>query len=53
MELLKQEASECGPGCGCHTVGPSSRNRWVVGVIALVAAVLALKRFEKRMIFYL
>ena len=38
MELLKQEASACGPGCGCHTVGPSSRNRWVVGVIALVAA---------------
>lgn len=38
MELLKQEASACGPGCGCHTVGPSSRSRWVVGVIVLVAA---------------
>ena len=38
MELLKQEASACGPGCGCHTVGLSSRNRWVVGVIVLVAA---------------
>ena len=38
MEVLKQEASACGPGCGCHTAGPSSRIRRTVGVIVLVAA---------------
>jgi MYXO-CTERM domain-containing protein len=38
VESLKQDALACGPGCGCHTVGPSSRSRWVVGVIVLVAA---------------
>ena len=38
MELLKQEASACGPGCGCHAAGPSSRGRWIIGVVVLVAA---------------
>ena len=39
METLKQEASACcGPGCGCHSPGSSSKCRWIVGVIVLVAA---------------
>lgn len=39
METLKQEASACcGSGCDCHSSGPSSRCRWIVGVIVLVAA---------------
>ena len=37
MELLKQQASDCGAGCACHG-GPSGRLRWVLGVIVLVAA---------------
>ena len=38
MELLKQEAKACGPGCGCHAAGPSSRIRRIIGVIVLVTA---------------
>ena len=38
MEALKQEASECGPGCGCHASGPSSRIRWIVGAVIILAA---------------
>ena len=38
MELLKQQAAACGPGCGCHAPGASSKMRWVLGVIVLVAA---------------
>jgi MYXO-CTERM domain-containing protein len=38
MELLKQQASACGPECGCHAAGPSGRKRWILGVIVLVAA---------------
>ena len=37
MELLKQQAAACGPGCGCHT-SRASKMRWVLGVIVLVAA---------------
>jgi len=33
-----KDASACGPGCGCNTTGSSSRIRWVIGVIVLVAA---------------
>jgi len=38
MELPIQESSTCGPGCGCHADLPSSRIRWIIGVIVLVAA---------------
>lgn len=38
MEKLKQEASACGPGCGCHAGGSSNRVRWIVGVIIILAA---------------
>jgi len=38
IEALKQETSACGPGCGCHAGGPSSRMRWIVGAIVILAA---------------
>jgi hypothetical protein len=38
MELLKQQASACGPGCGCHTTAMPGKSRWVIGTIVLVAA---------------
>jgi hypothetical protein len=38
MELLKQQASACGPGCGCHATGTPGKMRWVIGTIVLVAA---------------
>ena len=38
MELLKQPASACGPGCGCNASGTPGKTRWVIGVIVLVAA---------------
>lgn len=36
--LPTQGASACGPGCGCHATRPSSRIRWVIGIIVLVVA---------------
>jgi MYXO-CTERM domain-containing protein len=38
MELLKQQAAGCGPGCGCNATGTPGKTRWVIGVIVLVAA---------------
>lgn len=38
-ELLKQQASACGPECGCHGAGGGGRMRWVPGLIVLIAAV--------------
>ena len=38
MELLKQQASACGPGCGCNATGTPGKTRWVIGVIVLAAA---------------
>jgi len=38
IEELKQEVSACGPGCGCHAGGPSSRIRWIVGAVIILAA---------------
>jgi hypothetical protein len=38
MELLKQQAAACGPGCGCHAPGTPGKMRWVLGTIVLVAA---------------
>jgi len=38
MDVLKQEASACGPGCGCHAGGPASRVCWIVGAIIILAA---------------
>jgi hypothetical protein len=38
MELLKQQASACGPGCGCHATAMPAKIRWVIGALVLVAA---------------
>src|SRR5512139_2884233 len=38
MELLKEQAAGCGPGCGCHNTGTPGKTRWVIGAIVLVAA---------------
>lgn len=38
MEILRQKAAECGPGCGCHANVGSVKIRWVIGAIVLVAA---------------
>ncbi|MFA6562356.1 MAG: hypothetical protein WCV00_10660 [Verrucomicrobiia bacterium] len=38
MELPKQQAAACGPGCDCHASGASGKTRWVIGVIVLIAA---------------
>jgi MYXO-CTERM domain-containing protein len=39
MEQLKEDASACGAGCGCHgTEGTGGRTRWVVGLIILLGA---------------
>ena len=37
-DLLKQKAAGCDAGCGCHTTSTPGKNRWVIGVIVLVAA---------------
>jgi MYXO-CTERM domain-containing protein len=44
MELLKQQASGCGPGCDCHATGPSGRRRWILGMIVLLAAAALVAR---------
>ncbi len=44
MEALKQEASACGPGCGCHAAGPASRVRWIIGAIIILAAGVLMAR---------
>lgn len=39
MEPLKEEASACGAGCGCHGTGATGgRTRWVAGAFILLAA---------------
>ena len=38
MELLKQQASACGPGCACNATEAPGKARWVIGVLVLVAA---------------
>jgi MYXO-CTERM domain-containing protein len=37
-ELLKPQASACGPGCNCNATGTPGKTRWVIGAIVLVAA---------------
>jgi len=44
MELLKQRASDCAPGCACHGSGSSGRLRWVLGVIVLLVAATLVAR---------
>ena len=44
MELLRQQASDCAPGCACHSPGSSGRLRWVLGVIVLLAAATLVAR---------
>jgi len=44
MELLKQQASDCGSGCACHGTGSSGRLRWVLGVIVLLVAATLVAR---------
>lgn len=36
MELLREEATECAPGCACHGNGALGRVRWVLGAIILL-----------------
>jgi hypothetical protein len=43
MDLLKQQASACGPGCDCHGA-PSGRMRWILGVIVLLVAATLVAR---------
>jgi hypothetical protein len=48
MELLKQQASACGPGCACHDTETAGRTRWIVGmIILLVAATLVARAVVK------
>ncbi len=44
MELLKQQASDCAPGCACHGTGSSGRMRWVLGMIVLLVAATLVAR---------
>jgi len=44
MELLKQQASGCAPGCDCHAAGPLGRKRLILGTIVLLAAVALVAR---------
>ena len=44
MELLKQQASDCAPGCGCHGTGPLGRKRMIAGTIVLLVAVALVAR---------
>jgi len=44
MELLKEQASACGPGCACNAPETSGRMRYVVGVIILCAAAVFVMR---------
>lgn len=43
-ELLKQQTPVCGPDCGCHVTGVSSRMRLVLGSVLLVAAATLVAR---------
>jgi hypothetical protein len=48
MELLKQQASACGPNCDCHGTESSGQLRWVLGATVLViAATLAARAVVK------
>jgi hypothetical protein len=44
MELLKQQASDCAPGCACHGTGPLGRKRLILGTIVLLVAVALVAR---------
>ncbi len=44
MESLKQQASDCAPGCGCHSTGPLGRKRLIVGTLVLLVAVALVAR---------
>lgn len=44
MEILKQQASDCAPGCACHSTGSTGRKRLIVGTIVLLVAVALVAR---------
>jgi hypothetical protein len=44
MELQKEQASACGPGCGCHATGTQSKTRRIIGALVLVAAMAMVAR---------
>jgi len=44
MEVLKQQASDCTPGCACHGTGSSGRKRLILGTIVLLVAVALVAR---------
>ena len=48
MELLKQQASCCGAGCGCNTSGTSCRAGWAIcAIVLIVAGVLVVRAMTK------
>lgn len=48
MELLKQQAANCGAGCACHSGGTSGKAKMLIcGAVLLVAAVLVVKAVTK------
>jgi len=48
QELLKQPASACGAGCGCHAAAAPANRRWIIGAIVLgVAGAMAARALIK------
>jgi len=41
---LPTQTPDCGAGCACHTAGPTSRIRWIVGAVIIVAAAVLVVR---------
>jgi hypothetical protein len=44
MELLKQQASDCAPGCACPSTGSMGRKRVIVGTLVLLVVVALVAR---------
>lgn len=44
MEQLKQQAANCGPGCGCNATGTPDKTCWVIGGVVLIVAGLMVVR---------
>ncbi|MCX5643709.1 MAG: hypothetical protein NTZ17_03345 [Phycisphaerae bacterium] len=44
MKVLKQQASDCAPGCACHSTGSLGRKRLILGTIVLLVALALVAR---------
>lgn len=44
MESQRQQASDCTPGCACHSAGSMGRKRLILGTIVLLVAVALVAR---------